>query len=316
MEGMDDLLTPADDDFHQPGDHWWWHETCFFYFFVPERSLGCWLYNYIRPNIGIAGGGCWVWDDSTYFHMEAPYYACYSALRLPEERDLRNFTFPSGTGVRVIEPLKAYRVTHVDRDWIDVDVVWDAIQKPWVQAEGEPPVPSHWEQFGHVTGSLTLHGERLGVDCLAMRDRTWSNRGERWKDGGGRAYASAAASADLNFLARGGDDIVGFVTIDGERRAMASGHRRVQRHPDHGFVTRLELWATDTAGRDLHALGRPVSRMAMPLPGLAAVVWTSTVQWTINGQECWGEDQDPWPLPRWAQLRRSGGAGRPIRRAT
>lgn len=313
MEGMDDLLTAADDDFHAPDDHWWWHETCFFYFMVPERRMGCWLYNYIRPNIGVAGGGCWVWDDSTFFHMEAPYYACYSALPLPDDRDLRDFRFPSGTGVQVIEPLRTYRVTHGDRDWIDVDVVWDAIQAPWVRAEGDPPVPSHWEQFGHVTGTLTLHGEPIEVDCLAMRDRTWTRRGERWKDGGGRAYASAAVSADLNFLAQGAEQIGGFVTIDGERHAIAAGTRSVRRDPDHGYITAIELDAVDTAGRRMSAEGAPVSRLAMPLPGLAAVVWTSTVRWSINGHDCWGEDQDPWPLPRWSALRRSGGAGRTLR---
>jgi hypothetical protein len=302
---MDDVLTPEDDDFHASDRHWWWHETCFYYFMVPERGLGCWLYNYIRPTIGVSGGGCWVWDDRTFFHMEAPYYACYSALQLPEERDLRDFRFPSGVGVKALEPLRTYHLTHTDRDWIDVDVLWDAIQQPWVRAVGDPPVPSHWEQFGHVTGTLTLRGEPITVDCLAMRDRTWSPRGERWKDGGGAAYASAAASADLNILATGGDRIGGFATIDGERRALTDGTRTVERHADHGYVTHIELRATDTLGRELHAVGSPVSRMAMPLPGINAVVWTSTVRWNINGIDCWGEDQDPWPLGRWAELRRA-----------
>lgn len=312
MEGYDDLLTPEDDDFHQPNDHPWWHETCFFYFSVPERKVGCWLYNYIRPNIGVAGGGCWVWDDKTFFHMEAPYYACYSALPLPAERDLRDFRFPSGVGVKVLEPLTTYHLTHVDRDWISVDVVWDAIQQPWVRAEGDPPVPSHWEQFGHVTGELVVHGDRMAVDCLAMRDRTWSPRSERWKDGGGGSYASAAVSADLNFLASGSTHIRGFLTVDGERRALRETTRRAERHPDHGYVTRIEIDGVDTANRELHAVGIPVSRLAMPLPGLAAVVWTSTVHWSINGVDCWGEDQDPWPLPQWSMLRRSGGAGNPL----
>lgn len=309
MEGMDDLLTAEDDDFHPAGDHWWWHETCFFYFYVAERKTGCWLYNYIRPNIGIAGGGCWVWDDRTFFHMEAPYYACYSALPLPAERDLRDFRFPSGVGVKVLKPLSTYHLTHQDRDWISVDVVWEAIDKPWVRVAGDPPVPLHWEHFGHVTGTLTLHGDEMAVDCVAMRDRTWSPRGERWKDGGGGAYASAAVSAELNFLSRGGESLQGYFTEHGERRAIAAGTRRVDRHREHGYITRIELDATDTAGRQLHAIGVPVSRMAMPLPGLAAVVWTSTVQWNINGHDCWGEDQDPWPLPRWSMLRRSGRAG-------
>src|SRR5690606_11389664 len=106
MEGLEDLLTEVDDDFHPVTSHqWFWHETCFFYFYVPERKTGCWLYNYIRPNIGVSGGGCWVWDERTHFHMEAPYYANYSALELPKARNLRDFRFPSGVHVRMLEPL-------------------------------------------------------------------------------------------------------------------------------------------------------------------------------------------------------------------
>jgi hypothetical protein len=313
MEGMDGVLTPEDDNFHPAAsDQWFWHETCFFYFYVPERKIGCWLYNYIRPNIGISGGGCWIWDDRSHFHMEVPYYNNCSALQLPEVRDLRDFRFPSGVGVRMTEPLKTYRLTYADRDWVELDVVWDAIQAPWVRAEGAPPKASHWEQFGHVTGHLTLHGERMQVDCLAMRDRTWGTRIEKWKTGGGTAYASAAHSADLNFLAQGGEQLHGFFTQDGERRTIASGTRRVQRDPDHGFITRIDLEAVDTAGRRLEAAGVPVNHMAMPLPGVHGVVWTSTVAWTINGRECWGEDQEPWPLAAWSRLRRSGAAGRAI----
>lgn len=312
MEGMDDVLTAEDDDFHEPNDHWWWHETCFFYFAIPERRTGCWLYNYIRPNIGVSGGGCWVWDGRTHFHMDAPYYACFAALALPEERDLRDFTFPSGVHVTCEAPLQRYRLTYADRDWIAVDVVWDAIQKPWVRATGEPPVPSHWEHFGRVTGTLVLDGAEMAVDFLAMRDRTWSPRGERWKDGGGHAYATAAVSADLNFLAQGGSDLSGFVTIDGERRAIASGVRTVTRDPDDGYVTALVLDATDTLGRSMHMEGESVSRLAMPLPGINAVVWTSIVRWNIDGTDCWGEDQDPWPLVEWTHGRRSGMFGRAV----
>ena len=309
MEGFDDLLSPEDDNFHVPGEHKWWHETCFFYFYVPERRIGCWLYNYVRPNIGVAGGGCWVWDDRTFFHMEAPYYACYSALPLPDHRDLRDFTFPSGVRVQCEKPIERYRLTYTDRDWIDIDVCWQAIQNPWVRASGDPPQPYHWEQFGHVTGHLTLGGDRLEVDCLAMRDRTWSPRSEKWKDGGGGSYASAAVSGDLNFLATGGDRITGFMTMEGERHAIVNCTRQAERRTEHGYVTRLVLDAEDTLGRTMHMEGLPVSRLAMPLPGLSAVVWTSTVQWSINGEPCWGEDQDPWPLLRWSELRRSGRAG-------
>jgi hypothetical protein len=296
----DELVSAEDDDFHPaPPGVWWWHETAWFWFFVPERRLGGWLYNYVRPNIGVAGGGCFVWDGTSFFHMEVPYYASYSALELPEQRDLRSFTFPSGTSVSMIEPLHAYRLGHRDRDWIEVDLEWRAVMKPFVSVGDDPARARHFDQFGRVTGSLVLHGEPIGVDCIAIRDRTWHPRSERWKDGGAYGYTNGAASAELSFLHNG------FLVLDGVRRDLTS-ERAIQRDPDHGFITTVRVFGADSAGNELEAIGESVSRMAIPIPGVHAVVWTSLVHWTINGVEAWGEDQEPWPLIRWSEFRRTG----------
>ncbi len=86
-EGNEALLD--DDNFHVPeSDHWWEHETFWFWFFNPERKLGCWSYHYVRPTIGVAGGGVFVFDDTAWFHMETPYYVNYTNTRLAEDRDL------------------------------------------------------------------------------------------------------------------------------------------------------------------------------------------------------------------------------------
>ena len=82
QEGNEALLD--DDNFHVPeSDHWWEHETYWFWFFHPERKLGCWSYHYVRPTIGVAGGGVFVFDDTTWFHMETPYYVNYTNTPLP-----------------------------------------------------------------------------------------------------------------------------------------------------------------------------------------------------------------------------------------
>ena len=295
----DGKVGPADDDFHPaPAGEWWWHETAWFWFFVPERRLGGWLYNYVRPTIGVAGGGCFVWDDTTWFHMEVPYYASYTSLPLPAERDLRDFTFPSGTSVKMLEPWRRYRLGHKDRDWIDVDLEWAAVMEPFVTVDDATGLPRHVDQMGRVTGRVVLHGQAMDVDCLAIRDRTWSPRSERWKDGGGYGYTNGMASPELAFFHNG------FLLADGVRRDLVS-ERTVDRDPGHGYVTRLRVVGRDDAGRELEAVGTTVSRMAMPIPGVHAVVWTSLVAWEINGVPAWGEDQEPWPLNRWSELRRT-----------
>jgi hypothetical protein len=311
--GNEKLLGPGDDNFHPPpDDNWWWHETCWFWFFVPERKLGGWLYNYVRPNIGVAGGGCWVWDDTAYSIPEVPYYANYSNLRLPEERDLRNFKFPSGTTVEVLEPLKRYRLGHHDREAIDLDLEFDAIMEPWVAVGPDPrmpgdtgpEVPCHLDQVGRVSGTLVLHGDRMSVDCLAIRDRTWSPRPEKWKINP-VGYTNAAADAGTAFLFSGFDDLrSGYLVLDGKRTALASGRRRSERENGHGYVSRMFIDAEDTEGRQLHAQGESLSRMAMKIPGVHGVVWTSLMRWTINGVPAWGEDQDAWPLAEWSAFRR------------
>ncbi|MEO7430377.1 MAG: hypothetical protein ABIY48_13460 [Acidimicrobiales bacterium] len=309
-EGAQRLLSPADDDLHQPDGSRWFHETWWFWFFVPERSLGGWVYSYARPNIGVSGGGCWVWDATTFLHWEAPYYANHSALSLPETHGPGHVSFPSGVTIEALEPLQRYAIRYADEPTIAVDLEFDAVMAPWVRVAPDevPPRPVHLDQLGRITGSVILHGETLAVDCLAIRDRTWTARSERWRDGGGYGYTNAAASPDLAFLAVGdAQQVRGYLVQDGVRCELSHGRRRVERHASHGYVTRVRIDATDLEGRTVEADGVPASRMAMPIPGVHGVVWTSFVEWTVNGVPAWGEDQEPWPIMAWSQRRRARG---------
>lgn len=311
-DGAPRLVSAADDGFHPPDESRWFHETCWFWFFVPERALGGWLYSWVRPNIGVSGGGCWVWDETTFLHWEAPYFAGYQNLRLPEPAAPGVMDFPNGMRVEALDPLRRYRLHYADGDAIALDLRFDAVMDPWVRVapDTDPPHANHFDQLGHVTGDLVLHGERMTVDCLAIRDRTWAPRSERWRDGGGYGYTNAATSPSLAFLAVGDHEQVGgYLVVDGTRSPIASGRRAVERDPDHGYVTRVIVEATDTDRRALMAEGTSVSRLALPVPGVHGVVWTSLVQWTLNGEPAWGEDQEPWPIRSWARQRATARRG-------
>jgi hypothetical protein len=313
QEGNESLID--DDNFHDPETgNWWEHETIWFWWFNPERKLGCWIYHYIRPNIGVAGGGVLLFDDTAWFHMETPYYLNYSNTQLPAERDLRDFTFPGGSRIQMLEPLQRYRLSFADRDTIRYDLDWQAIMPPWVrvaapldmsrpgEGSGERK-PRHLDQFGHVTGQLVLHGEEIPIDCLAMRDRSWWHlRPEPWKSGGGRSnYITAAASPETAFFGCGPG---GFLVLDGVRKPLVRGSKRRERDPEHGFVRRLHIEAVDTEGRELEVEGESVSRMAMPISGAHGVCWQSLMRYTINGIPAWGDDQDAWPIHAWSAFRR------------
>jgi hypothetical protein len=313
-----DVLDPEDDDFHRPDDQRWFHETAWFWWFVPEHRLGGWFYNWVRPSIGTSGGGAWVWDDTTFFHMEVPYYACYSSLGLAPDRDLRDFTYPSGVSVRTLEPLTRYALGYVDRDLVKIDLEFSAVMPPWVgRLAGDPPAASHLDQVGRVTGQMVLRGRSYDVDCLAMRDRTWSARPERWKDG--KVGYANACNEDVGFLAQSaagmrgetGDRVhSGYFVNDGRRAALVDGVREIERDPDHGYLRRISVEAEDSDGRRFTAVGTGLSRMAMPIPGVHGVVWTSLVDWEIDGAQAWGEDQDAWPIHGWSAFRRTELEGR------
>jgi len=138
-----------------------------------------------------------------------------------------------------------------------------------------------------------------------MRDRTWSLRPERWKINP-VGYASAAASAETSFLFSGDENVLrrGYVVLDGRRTDLVTGSRRLERDKEHGYLTRIFVDGSDAEGRRLEAEGTSLSRMAMKIPGVHGVVWTSLVEWTINGIHAFGEDQDAWPIHAWTAFRR------------
>ncbi len=311
-EGNDDLLD--DENFHPPEtSEWWEHETLWFWWFNAERKLGAWNYHFVRPNIGVAGGGLFVFDDTTYSHLEVPYYFNYANTPLPADADLRDFTFVNGERFQMLDPLKHYRITYADndQDGMDLELDWRAAGKPWVRVTKQPYTrqgdqsakPRHFDQFGHVTGTMRLHGEIIPIDCYAMRDRSWWHlRPEFWKRGGGTStYITAMADPDTAFFGAGPG---GFLLLEGVRKPLVSGSVRRERDPDHGYMTKIVVTGVDTEGRELEAIGESVSRMAMPISGVAGVCWQSLVRYELNGVECYGDDQDAWPLQTWAAFRR------------
>ena len=306
------MLTAADDDFHPPieGERWF-HETSWFWFSVPERGIGSWIYNWVRPNIGVAGGGCWVWDTSTHVHWDAPYFSNHMNLAAPVGADMRDIVFPTGISLKMLEPLTSYAIGYRDEPDIAFDLRFDAVMEPWVSSTvGADGVarPHHLDQFGRVTGTLVLHGESIPVDCHAIRDRTWSLRSERWNRGGGYGYTSAMNDAGDAFLAVGDSSAMkGFVVLDGVISAVTSGTRVVKRDDEHGWPITVELVLRDDMGRETRCVGRSISRICTPVPAVHGVVWTSVVEWTIDGRHAWGDDQEPWPVKMWAAFRRRRG---------
>jgi hypothetical protein len=307
------LFTSRDDGFHfaEMGDDWWATETAWFSFHHPARRLGGWLYVMVRPNIGTVAGGCWIWDDSAHLPWEVLYSTNYSALPMPRDQELTDCRLPTGVAIKVIEPCMRYALGYDDGERLQADLRFDGVMPPEPLAAVGSTFGSahHFDQFGRVTGELVLHGEGIAIDCIGMRDRTWGRRPEdRPRQA---AYVTGAANDAHGFLAvtngrpQGDQVAYGFLRRDGRTAALVDGERRIERDPQAGWVTRITIEARDVEGRDTTASGVPVSRMIINRHTFIDV--NSLVRWDLDGAIAWGEDQDMWPVHRWARTRRDAG---------
>jgi hypothetical protein len=304
-------FTPNDDGFHFDvmTDRWWETETSWFSFHDPARRLGGWFYTMVRPNIGTVAGGAWVWDDTAWLPWDVLYSANYSALQLPPDSDLRDITLPTGVSIRVVEPTMSYELGYDDGERLHAALRFDGVMPPEpLTAVGSTfGSAHHFDQLGRVTGHLTLHGERIDIDCIGMRDRTWGPRPEHRPRQA--AYVTGAANADHGFLAvtnvtPDGDAVAyGFLRRDGETVSLTGGDRFVERDDEHGWITGITIEATDRNGRRLRAVGEPVSRMIINRHTFIDI--NSLIQWNLDGETAWGEDQDMWPVHTFSALRRS-----------
>ncbi|MGH9027495.1 MAG: DUF7065 domain-containing protein [Acidimicrobiia bacterium] len=300
---------PADDDFHDEvmSDRWWETETQWFSWHVPERNLFGWTYNQARPNANLCNGGVWVWDDSSPYSWELPYHVNYSGLQLPprRERDMRDFAWPTGVHVRTVEPLTTYEIAYVDEGALEVELVFDAIMPPNPHPTGVPPFLKgvHFDQAGHVTGHVVLHGERINVDCYAHRDRSWGPRplgrprkrppeqAEIQTGTGGVGYTYGTASATNSFLvytmpSAEADPVgCGYLLREGRYAHMLTGERVVDVDPVHGWPVHIVVDAEDDAGRSLHAEAEALTRHWRGHGG------DTFLRWSWDGGGAYGEDQ-------------------------
>lgn len=309
------VFTADDDGFHRhlAGDEWWFTETAWYSFHNVERKLGGWFYTMARHNIGTVAGGAWIWDDSAHLPWEVPYSTNYSALELPAEADLRNVELPTGVNISVEQPTLAYRLGYDDPGRLTADLRFEApfAPRPLVASGSTFGKAAHFDQIGHVTGSIELHGEKIEIDCWAMRDRTWGKRPENRPRQA--AYVTGAGDGGAGFLAvtntRDGTDRVayGFVQRGDEPITLVDGERSVTRHPTNGWVESIRIDAVDDAGNTFVAEGRSVSRITINRHSFIDL--NSIIHWKLQGDdegiEWWGEDQDMWPVHRWSAAKRT-----------
>jgi hypothetical protein len=307
MPPIDVQATPEDDGFHAPtSPDPYWNETAWFTWMVPERKLYCYIYPWLRANLGITGGGVMIWDDRGRHPWEAVHWNYEWNQPFSEPGDLRNVTFPQGVRMQCLEPLTRYRLSYEHPD-CSFDLVYEALLEPHaVRAEGGAQADTfagHLDQQGHVTGSLALLGEHLDVDCYGIRDRSWGRRvpSPGLHMGYDIATGPATGLIAFSFPEQAGREIVGgtgYLWHDGRRSPLAAGRRTIER--DGMWPTSVVIEATDGLEREVHAVAHVENQMAFQnTPWMMNIV--CLVRWELHGPdggttEVWGEIEDVWDV--------------------
>jgi len=199
---------------------------------------------------------------------------------LPAVRDLREFTFPNGYSVKMLEPLRRYALRYQDRDHIGLDLEFTAIQPPHRFPPGLPPFDrsGHFDQAGRVTGTLVLRGETLRVDCFATRDRSWASGRTTVANRLGYSFGTASERDSFcAFVLPHKPDAEGAKTVyhgnlvrDGRMRTIRTGWRVVERDRRTNHITGMTLEGVDEDGRRFRAVGKARSRMIFSVPAAPA----------------------------------------------
>lgn len=299
----------TDDGFHLPtDDDPFWTETSWYSFYVPERRLSGALYPLFRRNLGVCSTGIHLWDDSASAAHEIVYDRMLWHLPFPDG-DLSDVTMASGLRYRTVEPGLRFELGYRDGAELEIDLAFEALTPAHYLGK------AHLDQHGRVQGTLRLRGEEIAVDCLAVRDRTWSRRSDLEVNVGGGSHrggyshgAAGPGEAFQSISAMSGDEDVvrgGYLLRDGELESVVRGTRRVLERSPAGHPVRVALELEDARGRTLAAEGRGRNAFAWQFtPGMFS--WNCLTEWTWDEGSGWGEDHDNWSSSAWQSFRHGG----------
>ena len=177
----DTPFSPEDDTYHEATDDRFWTETTWWSLNIPERRMGAWLHAGHHTNRGTVTWKVFLWDPTGADPGRLAYYRNSGEVPMPAGADLRNLQFPEGGfGVKMLTPLMDYHITFADAE-ADFGIEFEhrSVHPPRRFTPGEAPAMHnpHLDQLGRLTGQVTLHGERIPIDCYSVRDRTWGPRG-------------------------------------------------------------------------------------------------------------------------------------------
>ena len=305
-------LTAADERLHaSPPDAADWAETAWWSFTTDEGRAGGWLYLTVRPMVGVAAVGLWVWDAGSDLPWRLPFKRQYHYVPLAGAGDLDDLTLTVGDGmIRLVcaEPFRAHELS-VEVEGLTLGLRFDARCDP--HPVGNSGTTGHIDQLLWARGSLQLADGRILIDGPGCRDRSWGNRPESTpRQKASYSWGVAETAGFHGFVVHGSDGVtplIGTATFSRGRTdtaVPAFGRRVLERSADRRPVA-IELELDGPEGPTI-ASGLVVGGGTLePLPGL--MTWVSLVRWDIGGESFLGEDHEVWPLGALATASRTRG---------
>lgn len=292
----------------------YWNESCWFSFSIPEKEIHAMVYFFFRPNMNLLMGGPIVWDGTGAHTWDCLYYDWHHFQTIPEGAQKFDFRSHTSLEVRVVEPQRQYRLAYDQPDF-KLDLLWTGLEPPHhflgmeIEATGmSADNRMHLEQMGRATGSMELRGERMEIDCYALRDSSW---GVRQMDGVKRgSYFWAILDADNAFHAQvmgEGDEmrvVGGFLKLEGVTSSLCGG-KRVVTEMGRVTPTLFDLTLEDEKGRTLDVKARSLSDLMVNFYPRVQVVWSLLEADFGGGRMGWGDIQEFQPLEQFRKMVRA-----------
>lgn len=307
MEVLDQFCsTPSSDPY--------WNESAWFNFSIPEKQIIGMVYFSFRPNMNLLMGGPILWDESGSLRSNCLFYDWHHIQPIPPGAGKFDFVAHNSLQVSVEEPCKRYRLRYDDCGF-QLDLLWSALEAPHhflgmeIQATGmSADNRMHFEQMGRVTGTVTLQGEKLNVDCYSLRDASWGVRKiDQVKRG---SYFWAVVDEKTAFHAQTmGEEadqkvIGGFLKLDGETATLVGG-RRFNTSLNAVTAKSFDLLLEDDKGRTANVSLQSCSDLMVDFYPRAQVVWSLLRADFGNGVTGWGDLQEFQPQEQFRRMARS-----------
>jgi hypothetical protein len=318
------MIAASDVEFHPPdADKPNWAETNFFGFYNAERRLNIGVYALFRTNLRTVNSTICMNSGFAATPWEADYVDYQSVLPMTKDCRLSDFSLGNGLKIRCLDPNMKWEILFDDGEGTSINVLYESIMPPFDihDPDMDPMIGAmagkfawgtayngHFDQTGRFTGSATLRGDKIPIDCVSTMDHSWGPRPERGAPN--MTWLHAHFSQDLaihgifSFDPReNGTRLAlthGYVVEKGQVFGLKAGVGKTVRTRDR-YATTVELVLTDRSDREwkLNAEGLT----SFPWQCWANMVAFNVLgRWQMNGQVGYGEIQDFFELPQLTRL--------------